>query len=433
MQGLESLLVVVLVAALTPMIVAAIPGPGIPQVVVLILAGVLIGPQGLGLADTTGIKLISDVGLGFLFLLAGYELDPRLLRAHAGRLAIIGWVISATIAVGAVAILGSLGFLRAFVPIGLALTTTALGTLLPILHDHHMLSGDFGRYVLAAGAVGELFPIVAISLFLTGRGEFVAIASILAVGVMAILLTLVPRIIGPARVRAVIRQGRRATSQTTLRWSIVLLLLLLVAAQRFGLDVVLGAMLAGMVLRSWTHGIDVDLTPLEGKLDAVGYGFFIPVFFVASGMALDVQSIAQNPLRLLVFFVLLLVVRGLPSLLVYRRALPLRQRAEMTFITATTMPLLIALAAIGLSTGVMLPANAAALVGAGVLSVLVYPLIAIALARRGSTVPVGPDALGTGLDVADAGGVVGAARAAGEPNAAHEADGADDHGAPPAG
>jgi Kef-type K+ transport system membrane component KefB len=432
MQGLESLLVVTLVAALTPMIVAAIPGPGIPQVVILILAGILIGPHGLGLADTTGIQLLSNVGLGFLFLLAGYELDPRLLRAHAGRLAIIGWLISAVIAVGAVAILGSLGFLRAFVPIGLALTTTALGTLLPILHDHHMLSGEFGRYVLAAGAVGELFPIVAISLFLTGRGEFVAIASILAVGIMAILLTLVPRIIGPARVRAVIRQGRRATSQTTLRWSIVLLLLLLVAAQRFGLDVVLGALLAGMVLRSWTHGIDIDVTPLEGKLDAVGYGFFIPVFFVVSGMALDVQSIAHNPLRLLVFFVLLLVVRGLPSLLVYRRALPMRQRAEMTFITATTMPLLIALAAIGLSTGVMIPANAAALVGAGVLSVLVYPLIAIALARRGSTVPAGPDAVATGLDAADAGGVVGAARAAGEPSAAHEADGADDHGAPTA-
>lgn len=248
--------------------------------------------------------------------------------------------------------------------------------------------------------------------------------------VAAILLTLVPRLIGPARVRAIIHQGRRATSQTTLRWSIVLLLLLLVAAQRFGLDVVLGALLAGMVLRSWTHGIDIDVTPLEGKLDAVGYGFFIPVFFAASGMALDVQSIARNPLWLLVFFVLLLVVRGLPSLLVYRRALPLRQRAEMTFITATTMPLLIALAAIGLSTGVMLPANAAALVGAGVLSVLFYPLIAIALARRGRTVPAGPDAAAAGPDVASADGIVGAARAAGEPSVPHDADGADDHRAP---
>jgi Kef-type K+ transport system membrane component KefB len=432
MNGLQALLVVTLVAALAPMIVAALPGPGLPQVVVLILAGVLIGPQGLGLASTTGIRLLSDVGLGFLFLLAGYELDLRLLRAHAGRLAITGWMISAVIAVGAVAILGSLGFLRAFVPIGLALTTTALGTLLPILHDHHMLSGQFGRYVLAAGAVGELFPIVAISLFLTGRGEFVAIASILAVGVIAILLALVPRIIGPGRVRAIIQQGRRATAQTTLRWSIVLLLLLLVAAQRFGLDVVLGAMLAGMVLRSWTHATEMDVTPLEGKLDAVGYGFFIPVFFVASGMALDVKSIIEDPVRLIVFFVLLLVVRGLPSLLVYRRALPLRQRVEMTFITATTMPLLIALAAIGLSTGVMLPANAAALVGAGVLSVLVFPLIAIAVARRGGTVPAGPDAAVAGPGLAGPGGIVGAARAAGEPGAAYEADAVDDHGTPPA-
>src|SRR5262249_18403610 len=159
----------------------------------------------------------------FLFLLAGYELDPRLLRAHAGRLAIIGWVISAAISVGAVAILGSFGVLRAYVPIGLAPTTTALGTLLPIPHRNNPLLGVFGRYVLAAGAVGELFPIVAISLFLTGRGEFVAIASILIVGVMAIVLTLIPRIIGAERVRAIIRQGRRATSQTTLRWSIVLL------------------------------------------------------------------------------------------------------------------------------------------------------------------------------------------------------------------
>jgi Kef-type K+ transport system membrane component KefB len=149
-------------------------------------------------------------------------------------------------------------------------------------------------------------------------------------------------------------------------------------------------------------------------------------------MALDVQSIAENPLRLLVFFVLLLVVRGLPSLLVYRRALPLRQRAEMTFITATTMPLLIALAAIGLSTGVMIPANAAALVGAGVLSVLVYPLIAIALARRGGTIPAGPDAAAAGPGAAGEGGVVGAARAAGEPGTAGEPGAPDDHGAAPA-
>ena len=380
-KGLEALLAVALVAALAPIVVAALPGR-IPQVVVLIFAGILIGPHGLGLADTHSIELLSNVGLGFLFLLAGYELDPALLRRHAGKLAVIGWLVSAVLSVGAVAGLESLGFVRDFVPIALALTTTALGTLLPILHDNDMLAGKFGRYVLAAGAVGELFPIIAISLFLTRRGEFTAVLSLLAVVAGALVLTIVPRIIGQPRLRLVVRQGQRATAQTTLRWTIVLLLVLLVLAEQFGLDVVLGAMLAGMVLRTWTRRMEMDVEPLEHRIDAIGYGLFIPVFFVSSGMTLDIKSIVQNPGRLVVFLALLLAVRGLPSLIVYRRALPRRKRIEMTFITATTMPLLIALAEIGQQDGVMLPSNAAALVGAGVLSVLIYPAAAAALARR---------------------------------------------------
>jgi len=274
------------------------------------------------------------------------------------------------------------GFVRDFIPIALALTTTALGTLLPILSDNEMLRGQFGRYVLAAGAVGELFPIVAISLFLTKRDEFAAIASLVAIAVSAVLLTMLPRIIGDERVQAIIRQGQRATAQTTLRWSVVLLLGLLALAERFGLDVVLGAVLAGMVLRTWLRREDVDVHPLEEKLDAVGYGIFIPIFFVTSGMTLDVPAMVKDPLRVLIFLGLLLVVRGLPSLIVYRRSLPRLQRVEMTFITATTLPLLIALAEIGLQDGVMLPANAAAMVGAGVLSVLIYPAVAVGLARR---------------------------------------------------
>ncbi|HEY4703497.1 MAG TPA: cation:proton antiporter, partial [Streptosporangiaceae bacterium] len=150
-KSLQTLFAVSLIAALAPIICAALRRPRIPQVVVLIFCGILIGNQGLGLADTSSIKLISNVGLGFLFLLAGYELDPQLLREQAGKLAITGWVLSAVVAVGAVAILGSFGYIRDFVPIGLALTTTALGTLLPILHDNDMLAGKFGRYVLAAG------------------------------------------------------------------------------------------------------------------------------------------------------------------------------------------------------------------------------------------------------------------------------------------
>ena len=159
----------------------------------------------------------------------------------------------------------------------------------------------------------------------------------------------------------------------------MLLLFLLAVAAQFGLDVVLGAFLAGMVLRRWAPG---DVHALEEKLDAIGYGFFIPVFFVVSGMNLDVHSIIEAPLRLLVFFVLLLVVRGLPALLVYRRALPMTQRLQMMFITATSLPLLVALAEIGLRNGTMLPENAAALVGAGVLSVIFYPAFAVAIGAR---------------------------------------------------
>jgi Kef-type K+ transport system membrane component KefB len=390
-QGLQSLLAVFVVAAVTPLIAAALPGPRIPQVVFFLLGGIVIGPHALGVADTASVQLVADGGLGFLFLLAGYELNPVLLRQRPGRLAITGWVISVALSLAAVAGFEAAGFIRDYVPVALALTSTALGTLLPILHDNNMLGGDFGRYVFAAGAVGELFPIVAIALFLTQGSHFAALASVAAVGLLALALGTVPFIARSERLQTIIREGQNATGQIMLRWSVVLLFLLLVIAARFGQDVVLGAMLAGMVLRGWTRRMGIDVRGLEEKFDAVGYGIFIPVFFVSSGMSLDIGGIVHNPARVIAFFLLLLVIRGLPSLLVYRKVLPLRQRVEMTFITATALPLLVALAEIGLRDGKMLPSNAAALVGAGVLSVLVFPAVATALARKGS-VPDAPEA-----------------------------------------
>ena len=386
-QGLVDLVAVALVAALAPIVVAVLPGPRVPQVVILLLGGVLIGPHVLGLAETSSIQLLSNIGLGFLFLLAGYELDPGLLRQQPGRLAMIGYLISAVIAIGVTSGLGAAGYIRDYVPIGLALTTTALGTLLPILRDNDMLGGSFGQYVYAAGAAGELFPILIIAVFLTGRGNFIALASVALVGALAVALSAVPWLTGHRAVQRIVQEGQDETAQITLRGAMVLLFVLLAIANRFGLDVVLGALLAGMVLRGWARHSNMDIAGLEHKFDAVGYGIFIPIFFVSSGMTLDIKTIAENPGRLLVFFLLLLVVRGLPSLLVYRRALPARQRVEMTFITATTLPLLIALVEIGQRDGVMLPANVAALVGAGVLSVLVYPLIAVMLHRSAPLTP----------------------------------------------
>jgi Kef-type K+ transport system membrane component KefB len=393
LQGLDSLVAVALVAALTPLVVALLPGPRIPQVVIFLIGGVLIGPHVLGLADTGSIQLLSNIGLGFLFLLAGYELDPLLLRQRPGRLAITGWVMSAIISVGVTAGLTAVGYIKDFVPVGLALTTTALGTLLPILRDNNMLGGQIGRHIFAAGAVGELFPILIIAVFLTKRGHFIALASVLAVGVLAIILSTVPWLARSAAVQRIIREGQDATGQITLRWAVVLLFSLLAAAARFGLDVVLGAMLAGIVLRIWARRLKLDTESLERKFDTVGYGIFIPIFFIGSGMTIDLKAISGDPLRVLVLLLLLLVVRGLPSLLVYRHDLEPRQRLEMTFITATSLPLLIALAEIGEQDGVMLPATAAALVGAGVLSVLIFPLIAVRLHRSSDKAPVQPDRL----------------------------------------
>ena len=378
-RGLETLLVAAAVAALAPVLVALLPGPRIPQVVVLLVGGVLIGPQVLGWADRPAIDLLANVGLGFLFLLAGYELDLHLFRERPGRLAIVAWLVTVALAAATVGVLEALGFVRAFVPVALGLTTTALGTLLPILRDNDMLGGRFGRYLLAAGAVGELFPVFAIALFLGASNKFVALGSLVAVGVLAVVLSFAPRLVRGNRLERILQEGEGSTAQTSLRWTVVLLLLLLLIAEEFGLDVVLGAFLAGIVLRRWAPG---DVHSLEEKLDAIGYGFFIPLFFVASGMSLDIRSIAEAPLRLLVFFVLMLVIRGVPALFLYRDALPPVRRVQMMFLTATALPLLVALAEIGLRNGTMLRENAAALVGAGVLSVLVFPMAAVMIERR---------------------------------------------------
>ena len=374
---LWALLLVMVVSALAPLISRSLPGRP-PQVLFLILGGVLIGPHVLGTTDTTGIQLLAGLGLGFLFLLAGYELDPRLLRQRAGGQALAGWAISAALAVAVVGLLSATGFVRAFVPVAIALTTTALGTLLPIMREKGMLGGIFGRSVFAAGAIGEILPILAISLFLGAYQTWWEALIIASIALLAYVLALVAKLLARTRLAAVVGENQHATSQLTLRITVVLLVGLLLVTQQFGIEAALGAFFAGMVLR-WTTGVNPEL---DEKLDAVGYGIFIPVFFVSSGMVLDVVSIAQNPLRLLVFFVLLLVVRGVPALLIYRRTLPFRQRVSLMFLTATALPLLVALAEIGVSSGIMLRENAAALVGAGVLSVAIFPLVATRLAAR---------------------------------------------------
>ena len=378
LTGLEELFVVATISALAPLVAALIPHQRIPQVVLLLLGGMIIGPQGLGIEPSRELELISNVGLGFVFLLAGFEIDPAQLFSRSGRLALVAWGTAAVASAAVVGGLAAVGYVHAFVPVALALTTSALGTVLPILREQGMLGGAFGRYFLASGAVGELLPILAIAIFLGVSSRLAALVSIAAIALVGALLASAPRLLRGRRLANIIAEGADTTGQTTLRWSILLLIGLLVLAGAFGLDVVLGAFLAGAVLRRWAP---VEAHAFEAKLDAVGYGFFIPVFFVVAGMEMDLRSILESPERLFVFLTLLLVVRGLPVLVVYRRALRLRQRTQLMLFTATTLPLVVALTQIGLNNGTMLPENAAALVGAGVLSVLVFPFLAVFINR----------------------------------------------------
>jgi Kef-type K+ transport system membrane component KefB len=393
--GVGSLAAVAAVALLAPVLVGLVPGLRVPQVVLLLAGGILIGPQSLGLGTAGDVQVLADVGLGFVFLLAGYELDPRLFGQDAGRRAIGSWFVSLGLALGVVAGLEAAGLVHAFVPVALALTTTALGTLLPILREAGLLHGRVGPHLLAAGAVGELFPVVAIAVFLGTQSRFVALISLGCVGLLAGALSLGTRLVRPTgRLATVIALGQHETAQITLRGAILLLLALIAVTGRFHLDAVLGAFLAGVVLRRWAGS---TAPALDSKLDAVGYGFFIPVFFVYSGMALDLHGIARAPLRLLLFFLLMVAVRGLPALAVHH-ALSWRERGEVVLVTATALPVLVALTEIGVRNGTMLRANASALVGAGVLTVLLLPALAVALHRSAPSAaePVGSGGSATG-------------------------------------
>ncbi len=390
---LTTLFVIALIAAMTPLLIGLLRLP-VPEVVLLIVFGALFGPSVLGLIQLgEPINLLKEVGLAFLFFVAGYELDQGAIKGRSGRLAGAGWLISLVLSLLVVWPLTAVGLVRDSVGVAICLTSTALGTLLPILRDRGDLSTPFGTYFMGAGAVGEFGPVLAISLLLSSRSSFVSLLILTGFAVVAVLVYLLPpRLMGP-QVLDVISRTRKTSAQSGVRWVLVLLFALLAFASVAGLDVVLGAFIAGVVLKLWmTKEDEQDEAPLDEKIEGIAFGFFIPLFFILSGASLDLAAIAEKPLRMLVFFVLLLAVRGLPQFFLYRDAIPdVRERWRFTLYVATGLPILVAVTTIGLDTGVMLPENAAALVGAGALSVLVFPFVADRLVPKVRT-PDGPSA-----------------------------------------
>jgi Kef-type K+ transport system membrane component KefB len=379
-----TLVLIGLAAVFSPILSELTGKLAIPDVVIEIVLGIIIGPAVLAIAHPDSVvTAFSDMGLTYLMFLAGFELDLARIRGRSLELAGIGWGISLGLALVVAAVLVTIGTVLDAVVVGLALTTTALGTLLPILRDAGLLEGLFGSRMMAIGSVGEFGPIVAVAVLLDHRQPALTALLLVLFVVVAVVTTLLAARAQPPKVVRLLHRHLQSSAQLPVRVAVLFIFGLVYLAFRLGLDVLLGAFAAGIVVRLFARGD--DSTIVKDKLEAIGFGFLIPIFFIVSGMNFHLTALIDSPgalLRVPLFLVLFLLVRGTPALLLYRNDLPSYQRVPLALFSATALPLVVVITTIGVAEGRMRPVNAAALVGAGMLSVLLYPMIARMLLKR---------------------------------------------------
>jgi Kef-type K+ transport system membrane component KefB len=380
-----SFLAIVATAAIagTLAAVAGARGVFVPVVVVELALGVLIGPQLLDLADVNSFtEFFADLGLGMLFFFAGYEIDIGRIRGEPLRLAVVGWLLSLVIAYSLGGVLAAAGVVVSLVYVGSALATTAIGTLIPVLSDTGEMRTDFGRYLLAAGAVGEFGPILLLTLVLSTQSALHNALILIAFVALAVIVAVLA-VRSAGHTIPLFERTIETSSQLAVRWIVVLVFALALLAADLGLDLLLGGFAAGLITRQALQDREIPL--FDSKLTAVAFGVFIPFFFVVSGMRLDVDALFASPsgvAKMGIFFVLFLLVRGTPAMLLYRRVLPLRQdRMALALFTATQLPLVVAITTVAVDGGHMETSTAAALVGAGALSTLAGPLHGLRMRR----------------------------------------------------
>jgi Kef-type K+ transport system membrane component KefB len=391
-----SLLVIVGVAAFAGLLTMVLaPRLTIPVVVLELLLGIIVGPEVAGIAEVDPTTdFLGNLGLGMLFFFAGYEIDFDRIRGRPLNLALAGWGVSLLLAYGIGGVLAAAGVVLSYLYTGSAMATTAIGTLIPILKDAGELRTRFGSYLLAAGAIGEFGPILLITLILSTTNP-------LHEAVVLIVFVALAVVTGVAAVRSawkgwpLVERAFETSSQLAVRLAVVLVFGLVALAAELGLDLLLGGFVAGMITRVALRGREVSV--FDSKLTAVGYGLLIPFFFVTSGMNFDLDALtssASGMLDLPLFLALFLIVRGTPALLLYRGVLAARERLALAFFSATELPLVVAITTVATETGQMKSSTAAGLVGAAIISALVYPLIGLRL-RRGdepSARPIEPEA-----------------------------------------
>jgi Kef-type K+ transport system membrane component KefB len=390
MPSLTNLLLVSVVAFAAPFVLGLFPRLRLPSVVLEIIAGIVIGPSVLGIVTADqAVSVIALMGLTFVLFLAGLEIDLRKLRGPVLRLTAFGFALS--FGAGVVVSLGLKGAGLVDTPllVAIILCATSLGVLVPVLKDAGEISSTFGQLIIAAASIADFGAIILLTIFFSGEGG--TGSTLLLLGSLFALAVAVFAVVRGAersmRIRADLLRLQDTTAQIRVRAALVLFVGFAAIAQQLGLEAILGAFMAGAII-SLVDADQVMTHPdFRRKLEAIGFGFFIPVFFVTSGVRFDLDALtasASNLAMVPVFLAALLVVRGLPAL-VYRRLLDGPHTAIAGIMQATSLPFIVAATAIGMELRLIDAAASAALIGAGLLSVLIFPLVGLLLLRRSAS------------------------------------------------
>jgi Kef-type K+ transport system membrane component KefB len=391
-----NLLIVVAVAFAAPLALGFFPRLRLPAIVLEIVLGIAIGPSGLGWVEVDlPVSILSLIGLAFLLFLAGLEIDLQRLRGRVLRVTALGFAVSFVIGIVVGLALQAGHFVKSPLFIAIVLVSTSLGVIVPVLKDSDNIGSDFGQLVIAAASIADFGAIILLSLFFSGEGSTDTTGKLILLGVFGLVVALIGlAIAGFERWRGLSRVLVRlqdTTAQIRVRGAFVLLIGFVALAENVGLEVILGAFAAGAVLSLIDRDQAMTHPDFRLKLEAAGFGIFIPVFFVTSGLRFDLDALfssASTVARVPLFLLALVLVRGLPALLY--GGLIGRQRAVIAgLLQATSLPFIVAATQIGVSLGVVTKASAAGLIAAGLLSVIIFPATGLSLLRRGQ--PRQPD------------------------------------------
>ena len=388
MPAFDNLLIVVAVGFAAPLVLGFLPGVKLPSVVLEIIAGIVIGPSLLGIVHVDeSVSVIAVIGLAFLLFLAGLEIEFDKLRGRVLRLTLIGFAVSFAIALLVALLLKSTGLIETQLLVAIILCATSLGVLIPVLKDAGEISSTFGQLIVGAGTIADFGAVILLSIFFSGEGGIGS--TLLLIGSLVALAIVVLVAVKGAEHSMSIRQNlvrlQDTTAQIRVRGAFVLLVGFAAIADSLGLETILGAFMAGAILSLLDRDERMTHPEFRRKLEAVGFGVFIPVFFVASGVNYDLDALlasASNVIMVPIFLAALVLVRGLPALM-YSRLLDRRHTAVAALMQATSLPFIVAATAIGMDLGLVSAAEGAALVGAGLLSVLLFPAIGLSLLKRG--------------------------------------------------